>query len=291
MNKPVEGDAMNLRGIVDASQRLKPDSPGVESLDAPAGRGKAGESFSKILEDKEQALEESKKEKSKKEEAKRSLEERVNGPGTDLSLLHQYLYNLLYKDPSTLSLATRQALHLEAAQPTEQVGIHEFQRLLAARGVTLNSLSFSQIAAIASLTTRSQLVGFLDRLARSDGTPDAPEQAQKKLTELLRGGEAGDRAGLTEEQMRKDLMDQIVRELSLKVQGVREGEKGKELVLKLHPASMGAISVKVGVKDGKVSASFACEVQEVREMLQAHLPELKESMARKRVRLQDVTIS
>lgn len=64
-----------------------------------------------------------------------------------------------------------------------------------------------------------------------------------------------------------------------------------EMEMQLHPASLGNVRVQVAAKDGVITASFTTENQQVKEVLEAQIIQLKDQMNEQGIKIEAVEVT
>jgi flagellar hook-length control protein FliK len=69
-----------------------------------------------------------------------------------------------------------------------------------------------------------------------------------------------------------------------------EGQKNTEMIIQLKPEHLGELTLKVTVENGAVSASFHSNNSEVRNIIEASLPQLKQDMSAQGLKVENVGV-
>lgn len=83
----------------------------------------------------------------------------------------------------------------------------------------------------------------------------------------------------------QEIMDQIMESMKMKL-----SDRVTELSMKLHPESLGNVSVVLSAKDGAVSASFAAENEVVKHALETQMIQLKETLLEKGIQVNEIEV-
>ncbi|MCR4755723.1 MAG: flagellar hook-length control protein FliK [Lachnospiraceae bacterium] len=84
--------------------------------------------------------------------------------------------------------------------------------------------------------------------------------------------------------------DQIMEQVSDSLR-MTMNEDITEMEMQLHPASLGNVRVQVAAKDGVITASFTTENQQVKEVLEAQVIQLKEQMNEQGIKIEAVEVT
>lgn len=274
-----------------------------------AVRGKEKKDGDNLIAD-EKAEEKAAKAKDKKGEGKDvPADAKATGKVADqkaVGRLQNYLHHLVYKDPSTMSVADRQALRVgEFAQ--EKVGLTELQKMLMGRGLNIRDLSFSQLALLTSRNSRPQINGQLESMLRESqleagknplggaevSAASAQNQQSQSLDQLLVQEAAATRETsksneADRQQQRQAVIDQILQHIEVKNLANRT-----ELHLRLNPEYLGEVKIKLShSQDGGVNASFETTSRTTRELLEESEDEIISQVQSRGIRLGklDVTL-
>jgi len=253
--------------------------------------------FSQLLEEQ---VKEGKKDKSsdatsfisrEKEKEKPKNKEGAKVKKEELSLLHNFLYNLARLNPDAMSLAQKQGLRLDDNFLGE-IGIKELQKLMAQRGLKLQELTADQINQLIQRNNKGQLVSYLDELVkekreRMDATPRAradmepsqrtPEMKQSSPQTSYQSGS---------ENTREEVIQQIIQHLEL-----QKLQDGTQLTMKLNPAFLGELGLMMEVEGSKVTARFQTTSRRTREILENSFDELKKALQDKGLTVTTVRVN
>ena len=84
----------------------------------------------------------------------------------------------------------------------------------------------------------------------------------------------------------EQIMDQVRESLRMTMT-----EDVTEMEMNLHPASLGNVKVQVAAKDGVITASFTTENQQVKEVLEAQMIQLKDQMNEQGIKIEAVEVT
>ena len=84
--------------------------------------------------------------------------------------------------------------------------------------------------------------------------------------------------------------DQIMEQVSDSLRMTMK-EDVTEMEMQLHPASLGNVRVQVAAKDGVITASFTTENQQVKEVLEAQIIQLKDQMNEQGIKIEAVEVT
>ncbi len=82
------------------------------------------------------------------------------------------------------------------------------------------------------------------------------------------------------------IFDQVVSHLS----GSANGESGR-MVLRLQPAELGSLKLDLAIEGDKISANIHAQSQQVREVLERHLPQLRNALAEQGLKVEQFQVS
>lgn len=86
--------------------------------------------------------------------------------------------------------------------------------------------------------------------------------------------------------VRNELMKQVVEQAKVLVD-----ENRSEMVMQLKPDSLGKVTLKVVTENGIVAAKFVAENQQVKQVLEANMQTLKDSLEKQGMSVQNVSVS
>lgn len=221
-----------------------------------------------------------------------------------------YLYDLMYRNPDTMSLADKQALKLDNSNG---IGFKELQSMMSERGLNMRELSFTQMAALTKNSARTNVNDFLEALAKEKGAASTKEesttQAKGQVGETAAAANKGetkataevnnmataavDKANeakpgtqLSQTQKRQQVIDQIVTHMEIRNLSNRD-----ELHLKLNPEYLGELKINLTKNEnGELSARFVTTSDETREVLSESRSELRQHIEAKGIRLGHIDV-
>ncbi len=109
------------------------------------------------------------------------------------------------------------------------------------------------------------------------------------VTDTLKGMVAekiGEPAVTTYTTTTDQIMEQVSESLRMTMK-----EDITEMEMQLHPASLGNVRVQVAAKDGVITASFTTENQQVKEVLEAQIIQLKDQMNEQGIKIEAVEVT
>lgn len=108
------------------------------------------------------------------------------------------------------------------------------------------------------------------------------------ITDTLKGmvAEKVDAAYPTYTTSTEQIMEQVSESLRMTM-----NEDITEMEMQLHPASLGNVRVQVAAKDGVITASFTTENQQVKEVLEAQIIQLKDQMNEQGIKVEAVEVT
>lgn len=302
-----------------------------------------GDTFSKVLEQKTGRTEETAEKTNETISAEKSaenkqrdkspqqieIEERLKGKlsmkPADMSMAN-YLYNIVLRNPDTLSLSEKQEFHLGDFAP-EAVGVKEFQKMLSERGLHLRDLSMAQLAQLTQRNNKPQITAFLNDLLRqmrerssvkastmrmlnvsfTEDVTEKDDDRRRKVAEARGGASArseqpgqhgagavspqestAQRTRHAEEQSRKDERENVIRQIIQHMEIQSVGRR-TDLTLKLNPEYLGEMRVRLSSENGKLEAAFETTSREVRTFIEEGWEGLRETFQRKGLNLTRVT--
>jgi flagellar hook-length control protein FliK len=256
----------------------------------------SGDDFSQLLEEQNQQMEKKdsarksiaddkqptpKEERKEQDARQQNLQAKMQARQKDFSPLINYLYNVAYKNVDTMTLSEKQSFKVEEFLP-EGVGLKEFQRMLAQRGINLSSLSFDEIAQLVKRNSKEQLTSYLDDIVKNKWK-EKDEQAAKggliqekeamaaKLEQkIMTSKETQDMNKTQREALIKQIMDKL---------DIRKLQEQTEVTIRLNPEHLGELKIKLEFKGGTtMAANFETASQEVRGNLQESALELETAL-------------
>lgn len=213
-----------------------------------------------------------------------------------------FLYDMMYRNPDTLSMAEKQAMKLDEAskalkmqnaQPKENAGA-------AKEAPTQTNVSNKEAAALSGQkfdellgkTSKKedgkQLTTEASQAASSAAKGDKAEKADDSvaLNSTNKAEETHKTQRLTQTQKRQQVINQIVTHME-----IRNFTSRDELTLRLNPEYLGELKIKINRgKDGELSAQFITDSEDTREVLQESRAELREHIEKKGMNLRSIDI-
>jgi hypothetical protein len=295
-----------------------------------------GDTFSKILEQKtgkvckdnetgrdviakDRKGDEAAKHKDELDKRNAELQKRLESQAGTGSMAN-YLYNIVLKNPETMSLGEKQAWHMGEFSTSDGVGLKELQKMLSSRNLSLNDLTFSQIAQLTQRNSRGTINAFLDDLHRQMREGTLEKRMTKPLgqnVDMTTNGEVRRRVGemrasqvsrtdgptpgfasverpgangtsrSTESQSRREQRKNVIKQIIAHMEVRNFGER-TELMFKLNPEYLGDLKVNLSTENGRLSARFETTSKEVRDMVEEGWHGLKDMFARKGLTLTSV---
>ncbi|KYZ77290.1 hypothetical protein AXX12_03945 [Anaerosporomusa subterranea] len=126
--------------------------------------------------------------------------------------------------------------------------------------------------------------GDKDFLSQSDSFP-----ANNGLTEL-RAGKLDEPVFDTTQQVATPNQQDIIRQIVDRARLYLRPANQSEMVLQLRPEHLGELTLKVSVESGLVSATFHSDNPEVRQVIEASLPQLKQDLSQQGIKLDSVSV-
>ena len=278
--------------------------------------GKKEEKSEKTSEKKEFVRKEKTKMESKTEELQRQLSQKIQQRFIKTNKTLNFIYNLMYKNPDTLSVSEKQALHIEKQSPDHQVGMKEFKNMLKQKGLKMSDLSLRDFANLMKTKNHSQMRGYLDKLANmkqnglldeTEETKDVekgkekiaekqaaeksetPRTAMENLNEALKTSKT-EQSKEAEEAARQTRREEVIDQILEKVE-VRNIGGRTDLQLKLNPEYLGELKINF-TKDenGRMTAKFETTNREVKELLNESIDELKQSLGKQGLKIHSANI-
>lgn len=166
-----------------------------------------------------------------------------------------------------------------------------------APGPTANGVSpLRQAAAAKSEQGRAETAGGLDTrekggkdrqgeaaTVRPDGNASFPQQTAPAPTTAARAPQAAPAPELTQP---RDILSQVISQVKVTLQGDRT-----EARIHLVPENLGPVDLKVTMEGGQLTARFHVVSGQVREILEQHLPELKQALQDQGFRVEQFSVS
>lgn len=270
---------------------------------AASGSGREDGLFAQMLEEqaKKSEKEESKESNKyisseKKEEEKKGRENapRKKESREELRSLQNFLYNMLWMDRDTMSLAQKQSLRL--GDPLlGDVGLAQLQKLMAQRGLKLQELTSEQITQLMHKNDKWQLAAYLDDLVKDRGRKDRADGGQmiarpeadpsQKTPEMKNlSAQTNDRGGA--DNTREEVMQQVIQHLEiLKLQDATQ------VTMKLNPAFLGELGLKMEIEGSRVTARFETTSRQTKDALEESRNELEKAFSDKGLRVGRVMVN
>ncbi|MGM9998758.1 MAG: flagellar hook-length control protein FliK [Candidatus Bruticola sp.] len=215
-----------------------------------------------------------------------------------------FLYDMMYRNPDTLSMAEKQAMKLDEAsknlkmqnmQPKENAEAAKGAKAQTAnQGKEATALSAQKFDELLGKSTKAkedgkQLTTEASQAASSTAKGDKADKADANTTALntaSRAEETNKTQRLTQTQKRQQVINQIVTHME-----IRNFTSRDELTLRLNPEYLGELKIKINRgKDGELSAQFITDSEDTREVLQESRAELREHIEKKGMNLRSIDI-
>lgn len=90
-------------------------------------------------------------------------------------------------------------------------------------------------------------------------------------------------------QIKSEVAQSIIEQLSKNISLALNNAKS-EMKVVLHPESLGEVVVRVQVEEGKVTTQLDVQQQQVKNMIEQHLPQLKEALANKGLTVERIDV-
>lgn len=218
-----------------------------------------------------------------------------------------YLYQMMYKNPDTMSMAEKQSLKLD---PKTGLNMNDLQSLMQERGLNMRDLTFAQMSELTKSTSKAEVKEFLDKLAKETGSDktegkeatskaaadagstaaSAKGEAKSSDSSFLEAVRQTSQAQQTQQaaktQRRQEVINQIVTHMELRNLASKD-----ELSLKLNPEYLGELKIKITHNDkGEVSAQFLTTSDETLEVLNESRSELRQKVESKGINLNRIEV-
>lgn len=263
-------------------------------MEKPSGKTDQSESFAKCLEKSSQEPDEEKAENSKteKEAPQNNTEKNSEGlsaPGRmqiqtqDLTGMERFLYDLVYRDPSTWSIADRESYHV------------------GKDGGQMNPLNAPQLEVRSNQDENSEksLRALQSANARQSQQNDGSDSA--KENERLAGQET--QASSPRQKFLEDIKtslekiekqehvkeNQVVKEL-IRTISLRKLEKGSNVNLVFNPQLLGEIALQLVVNGNHVTATFSTKSANTTKVLNTHLKALHDALIQQGLRVASLSV-
>ncbi len=167
---------------------------------------------------------------------------------------------------------------------------------LAAGQMATGEAGLSQIAISISGNLLSQVEDGMDRLESTEGTDaSAAQDALSRSGATMPGSAVSDAQSVKVSSNQTLDLSKLLQPggetpLADQVKWILHGATGTA-EMKLHPASLGALDVRVTMESNEAHVQFISSHPIVREVLEAALPRLREALAQEGVSLGNVTVS
>jgi len=269
---------------------------------AASGSGQEDGIFAQMLEEQAKKSEKEESKESNKfisSEKKEEEKGRENAPRKkesreELRSLHNFLFNMLWMDKDTMSLAQKQSLRL--GDPLlGDIGLTQLQKMLAQRGLKLQELTSEQITQLMHKNDKWQLAAYLDDVVKDRGRKDRADGGQmvarpeadpsQKTPEMKNlSAQTNDRGGA--DNTREEVMQQVIQHLEiLKLQDATQ------VTMKLNPAFLGELGLKMEIEGSRVTARFETTSKQTRGFLEESLKELEKAFSDKGLRVGRVLVN
>lgn len=274
--------------------RQKDDEKGVEFSQILTGELKKEDSASQTRRSQQELAYSEKQETRKTEKESSEKETKESAPGSareltefELSPLLNYLYNLVYKSPDTLSLGQKKAFGFEK-EPDGEIGIKELEKFLKQRGIKLTELDSNQLRQLVQRGNKSSVIAFLDDFIKqrlgeekeavlSFGGVEKAKEAKPSLFDKAKTSPT-----LQKEEVIKQIIDHI------KIQNLA---RAKEVTIRLNPEYLGEVKVKIYVEGNRTSVEFKSASKEVGRIISENINELKTALEDQGLKTDELKIS
>ncbi len=213
-----------------------------------------------------------------------------------------FLYDMMYRNPDTLSMAEKQAMKLDEAskalkmqnaQPKENAGAaKEAPAQAGASNKEATALAGQKFDELLGKTSKKeegkQLTTEAGQAASGAAKGEKAEKADDSvaLNSTNKAEETHKTQRLTQTQKRQQVINQIVTHME-----IRNFTSRDELTLRLNPEYLGELKIKINRgKDGELSAQFITDSEDTREVLQESRAELREHIEKKGMNLRSIDI-
>lgn len=211
-----------------------------------------------------------------------------------------FIYNLVLKDPATLNISERQALHLGEFS-NSQIALKDFQSALSEKGLHLKDLSFTQISQLSRCHSKEELATRLDSLdvshhegfaplavrmersTRYPSSPLSPAYTDLKMGHVngvngqVRSADKTQQAADARKKQREDVIRQVM--VHIDVQRVANQT---EVALKLNPEFLGDMKIKLRFEGhNNVAADFETTSADTKSLLDEDMDSLRDAFDRK----------
>jgi len=271
-----------------------------------------GESEKPGKEPKKLINQEKAKMEAKNRELQEKLQQQVRKKLTKMNPALNYIYNIMYKNPDTLSLSEKQAFKLveQSGDKDVGVGLKEFSDMLKHKGLKMRDLSLRDFSKLISRKGRSQIDAYLDKVAndkrnglleqreepekleKDKGKVDEKQVAERsekpgarlenisQLNEALKADPTKQTEKTARQVKREEVIDQIIKHIE-----VRNIGEMTDLKIRLNPEYLGELKMNITFEDGRMTTRFETTSREVRQLLKDSLEELKGEMRKKGLKI------
>jgi len=277
--------------------------------------GKKDEKEAKETEKKQFVSKEKAKMESKTDDIQQQLAEKLQKRFTETNKTLNFIYNLVYKNPDTLSLSEKQALQIEQ-NPDHTVGAGEFKKMLQQKGLKMTDLNLHDFAHLMKTKNHSQMRAYLDKLSdmKQKGLLDQTEEtkevekgkekvAEKQVVEkgetpkanmdgfaeVIQASKA-EKNKEAEEAAQKTRREEVIDQVLQKIEVRNIGNK-TELQMRLNPEYLGELKINFTQdENGHLVAKFETTSREVKELLNESIDDLKGSLGKKGLKIDSAKV-
>ncbi|MCR4783841.1 MAG: flagellar hook-length control protein FliK [bacterium] len=215
-----------------------------------------------------------------------------------------FLYDMMYRNPDTLSLADKQALRLDDLSKNLKMLSTQNPEAQGAQGkLTTTGTTGQKEAAVLDGQKFNELLGKGQNKGKEEaGKPTTEAGQAASATGKAESGAKGESTSavltankaeethrtqqLTQTQKRQQVIDQIVTHME-----IRNFTSKDVLSLRLNPEYLGELRIQLSrTKDGELSANFLTDSDETREILTDSRAQLREQIERKGMKLHAIEI-
>ena len=137
-----------------------------------------------------------------------------------------------------------------------------------------------------SFSTLEQLVGLRETVTHGQRVEEKVSEAvDVKAGFIARGGNAAQTARPATESIPVHVVNQVGRRMGL---ALKNGQN--EVKIRLKPPELGTIQLEMSMKDNVLKVAMLAENHSVKEMLMAHVSDLKQSLLQQGIELQKVDV-
>lgn len=301
------------------SRLFEDETSKTEKSDKGAKKEETGKSLIEGKKDEKEARETEKKQFVNKEKAKmdsktediqQQLAQKLQKRFIETNKTLNFIYNVVYQNPDTMSLSEKQALQIEQ-NPDHTVGAGEFKKMLEQKGLKMTDLNLHDFAHLMKTKNHSQMRAYLDKLSdmkqkglldQTEETKDvekgkekvAEKQAVEKgetpkarmdgFAEVIQAGKA-EKNKEAEEAAHKTRRDEVIDQVLQKIEVRNIGNK-TELQMRLNPEYLGELKIKfTHDENGHLVAKFETTSREVKDLLNESIDDLKGSLDKRGLKL------